>query len=117
MHGGCGSFLLLYYTINTHLLKEPQMTYVQSNSENEISKVNVQIEKAQSIINLYTTAVIYPGPYPVKTSEVGSGTFISIAGKKGILTNWHVADIFVSRESNRQCRVGGVSNCSGPGIR
>jgi hypothetical protein len=64
------------------------------------SKVSVQIEKAQSIIDLYTTAVIYPGPYPVKTSEVGSGTFISIAGKKGILTNWHVADIFISRESN-----------------
>lgn len=54
-------------------------------------------EKAIGAISLFVTHIIYPGIYPPEDLEMGSGTFVIIHERKGILTCHHVLEIFSER--------------------
>jgi hypothetical protein len=66
------------------------------------------LEKFKITIRSYCTPLINPGEYPPKDMQIGSGTFVIMANKKGILTNEHVAQLFYSQKSNRLW----VSDCN-----
>jgi len=60
------------------------------------------LRKAMAATIVYSTAVIYQNnSYFLKNPEVGSGTFVIIKGKKGILTNYHVALFFIEKNAKR----------------
>ena len=60
--------------------------------------VKNQANKAVEVTYVYSTAIIKPGRYPIKDAQYGSGTFVTIRDKKGILTNWHVAKAFMNND-------------------
>lgn len=65
-----------------------------------MNEFDVEICKQNAIdaTSIYSTAIINPGLYPMKTTELGSGTFVMIDGKRGILTNYHVLQLFSDKK-------------------
>ncbi len=75
----------------------------------KLNKEQLELIKCRvaSSTEKYCTPIIYPGPSPANTLKiVGSGTFVVIGEKKGILTNHHVYENWFF---NNRCRVIGVA--------
>lgn len=65
----------------------------------EAEAINKQVAKAIQQTSIYSTAIIHLEPYDWR-NKIGSGTFVIIAGKKGVLTNWHVACFFIEARAS-----------------
>ncbi|MFH1644482.1 MAG: hypothetical protein ABIA74_04895 [bacterium] len=64
-------------------------------SENQITKI--AFDTAHKISKQYTTSLIKITE-KIKNPEIGTGTFVRIGCECGILTNHHVADIFIDKK-------------------
>ncbi len=72
---------------------------IEKFGKTEAEEINKQVTKASQRTGIYSTAIIRLKPHDWK-HDIGSGTFVIIAGEKGILTNWHVAELFIEANAS-----------------
>jgi hypothetical protein len=54
----------------------------------------LMLEKAYESVKNYCTSLLNPNSLKTKDTELGSGIFVTLNGRRGILTNSHVAEMF-----------------------
>lgn len=60
--------------------------------------VKKSLQNAIDVTFIYSTPIIYLVGHPSKDEIPASGTFVIIAGKKGLLTNHHVFKMFSDKK-------------------